>query len=82
MRIALTGYWFVVGFCTGMRGKEMGLIEFEGTHASLENLYNHPEGLDPHFESVIAGPTKGNRLSGAKFAIPCVAVTKGTGLQP
>ena len=82
MRIALTGYWFIVGFCTGMRGEEMGLIEFEGTHGSLDCLTNPSEGLDPHFESVIAGPTKGNRLSGAKFAIPCVAVTKGSGLQP
>ena len=82
MRIALTGYWFVVGFCTGLRGEEMGLIEFEGTHNSLENLTTPPEGLPTHFSNVIAGPTKGNRLSGSKFAIPCVATTQGNGLQP
>ena len=82
LRIVPTGYWFVVGFCTAVRGEENGLIEFEGTYASLENLTNPPEGVENHFESVIAGPTKGNRLSGSKFAIPCVAETKGSGLQP
>ncbi len=82
IRLALTGYWFVVGFCTAVRGEENGLIEFKGTHASLENLSSPPEGLEKHFESVIAGPTKGNRLSGSKFAIPCVSETKGNGLRP
>jgi hypothetical protein len=82
LRIALTGYWFIVGFCTAVRGEENGLIEFEGTHASLENLANPAEGLEKHFASVLAGPTKGNRLSGEKFAIPCVSVTKGSNLQP
>jgi hypothetical protein len=31
---------------------------------------------------VLADPTKGNRLSGEKVAIPCVTVTKGNNLQP
>jgi hypothetical protein len=82
LRISLTGYWFVVGFCTAVRGEENGLIEFEGTHSSLDNLAHPAEGLESHFSSVLAGPTKGNRLSGEKFAIPCVSVTKGSGLQP
>jgi hypothetical protein len=37
---------------------------------------------EPHFELVILGRTKGNRLSGAKFGIPCVAITEGTNLRP
>jgi hypothetical protein len=82
LRIAPTGYWFIVGCYTTTRGEENGLIEFEGTHASLENLADPGEGLVHHFAIVLAGPTKGNRLSGKKFAIPCVAVTKGNNLQP
>lgn len=82
LRIALTGYWFLVGFCTAIRGEENGLIEFAGTLASLEGLFDTVEGVPKHFSSVIAGPTKGNRLSGEKFALPCVAVTKGSGLKP
>jgi hypothetical protein len=34
-----------------------------------------------HFELVGLGRTKGNRLSGAKFGIPVVAVTIGTNLR-
>ena len=64
LRIVPTGYWFLVGFCTAVRGQENRLIEFEGTHASLVNLSYPPERLD-----------KGNRLSGSKFAIPFVAET-------
>ena len=81
-RIALAGYWFVVGFCQGLRGEEHGLIELEGTFLSLDNLENPVGNLEKHFESVIAGRTKGNSLSGAKFGIPCVAVTGKSKLQP
>ena len=81
-RIALAGYWFVVGFCSDFRGEENGLIEFEGALASLDNLVNPGEGMEKHFESVIAGRTKGNSISGAKFGIPCAAVTGKTKWQP
>ena len=82
LRIAQTGYWFVVGFCSGFRGEENGLIEFEGTFASLENLISPGGNMEKHFESVIAGRTKGVSLSGAKFGIPCVAVTSQSKLKP
>lgn len=82
LRMALTGYWFIVGFCTAIRGEENCLIEFAGTLASLEDLDAPVEGLPRHFCSVITGPTKGDRVSGAKFAVPCVAVTQGSKLEP
>jgi hypothetical protein len=47
-----------VGFYTATRGEDNGIIEFEGTHASLENLAKSGEGLVHHFVSVLAGPTK------------------------
>ena len=80
--IAMLGLWFCGGFCTGMRGEEMPLIELEGTFASLKNIHSPPPGLPPHFELVVSGSTKDNRLAGAKFAIPCMAVTSGSGLTP
>jgi hypothetical protein len=80
--IALAGLWFLGGFCTGLRGEEMGLIEFAGTHRSLDHIENQIGDLPPHFDFVIAGRTKGNQVSGAKFKVPCAAVTEGTGLQP
>ena len=58
----------------------MTLIELEGTLASLDYITCPGPGLPPHFEFVISGPTKDNRLAGAKFSIPCVAVTSGTGI--
>jgi hypothetical protein len=79
--IALTAFWFCAGFCAGLRGEEMPLLEFEGTFKSLENIANPKCGLPPHFDLVISGPTKGKQLSGSKFAIPVVAVTGGNGIQ-
>jgi hypothetical protein len=38
--------------------------------------------VDPHFEFVISGRTKGNQMSSNKFAVPCVRVIEGTALQP
>ena len=78
--ISMMGLWFAGGFCTGLRGEEMTLIELEGTLASLDYITCPGPGLPPHFEFVISGPTKDNRLAGAKFSIPCVAVTSGTGI--
>ncbi len=80
--IALRGLWFLGGFCTGLRGEEMPLIEFAGTLASLSHMTQQLGDLPPHFDFVIAGRTKGNQVSGAKFKVTCAAVTEGTGLQP
>jgi hypothetical protein len=76
------GLWFLGGFCTGLRGEEMLLLELAGSVNSLRFIQIPPPGLPPHFDFVVSGPTKGNRLSGAKFKIHCVATTSGTGLQP
>lgn len=76
--VAEMGTWFIVGFCTGMRGEEMPLIELAGTRNSLGNNLKG----ESYFNVVISGRTKGNQISGAKFAFPCVEVTAGTGLQP
>ena len=77
-RIAEVGTWFIVGFCTGMRGEEMVLIELAGTRNSMENMTDDLG----YFKVVISGRTKGNQLSGSKFSFPCVNITKGTGLNP
>ena len=37
--------------------------------------------MEKHFESVIAGRTKNNSLSGARFGVPCVAVTGKSKLE-
>jgi hypothetical protein len=78
-RVSEMGVWFTNGFCAGLRGEEMLLIELAGTAKSLK--YLNDEKL-AHFELVVLGRTKGNRLSGAKFGIPVVAVTIGTNLRP
>ena len=81
-KIAATGYWFVVGFCSGFRGEENCLLEFEGTYESLDNLFAPMKGTEKHFQSVVAGRTKGNSLSGEKFGVPCVAITGKSKLMP
>jgi hypothetical protein len=78
-RVAEMGAWFVAGFCTGIRGEEKLLIEHAGTAKSLKHL---SDAVDPHFEFVISGRTKGNQMSSNKFAVPCVGVTEGTALRP
>ena len=60
----------------------MVLLELEGTYKSLENLINPRNGCPPHFSMVLAGVTKGDRVSGAKFAVPCVGTTDGSNLNP
>ena len=59
---ALTGLWFCAGFCAGLRGEEMPLLEFEGTFNSLKNIKNPKQGLPPHFTLMVSGPTKGISL--------------------
>ena len=78
-KVAEMGSWFVGGFCTGLRGEEMLLIEYAGTAKSVSNLDDPKE---PHFTFVISGRTKGNQLSGAKFGVPCVGTTEGTHIRP
>lgn len=78
-KIATLATWFLVGFCCGLRGEEMLLIETAGTEKSIEEELTTPV---PHFEVMISGKTKGNQVSGRKFAVPCVNVTEGSGLEP
>jgi hypothetical protein len=78
-RIAEMGVWYTRGFTSGLRGEEMLLIELAGTANSLK--YFEDPAL-PSYELVVLGTTKANRLSGAKFGVPCVAVTEGTNLRP
>jgi hypothetical protein len=62
----------------GLCREEMILQELAGTENSMVNMNN---AKDAHFLFVILGWTKGNQLSGATFAIPCVPVTEGTHLR-
>jgi hypothetical protein len=78
-KTAEMGAWIVGGFCTGLRGEEMLLIEYAGTAKSVDNVTSENE---PYFTFVISGRTKGNQLSGAKFGVPCVGTTEGTHLRP
>jgi hypothetical protein len=70
--------WILGGFCTGLRDEEQTRIEFAGTKKSLRWL----EKADPYLMLVVSGRTKGNQVSGAKFSVPCVLKTEGTGLTP
>ena len=81
-QVAEIGVWFIGGFCVGLRGEEMLLIEYAGTKKSIELLTNPEAGLPSHFYFTVTGRTKGNQISGAKFNLPCVGVTSGTGLRP
>ena len=79
LRIAEMGTWFVVGFCTGLRGEEMLMIELEGTAQQLRFLRDPAL---PHFLLQIRGRTKSSQLAGSSFQMPCIAVTDGTQLRP
>lgn len=56
----------------------MTQVELAGTRKGLQDL----QSSEPYFTIVVSGRTKGNQMSGAKFGIPCVAITEGSGLQP
>jgi hypothetical protein len=77
-RVTEIGAWFLQGFCTGLQGEEMPLIELAGTANSLKHLRDD----EPYFVFVILGRTKGNRLAGAKFGVPCVTFMEGMHLRP
>jgi hypothetical protein len=78
-KVAEMGAWMIGGFCTGLRGEEVLLIELAGTASSLVNM---TKTKNAHFLFVILWRTKGNQTSGAVFAIPCAPVTEGTHLRP
>lgn len=78
-RIAEMAVWYVVGFCSGLRGEEMPLIELTGTARSLKFL---EEEEDPHFLLRLKGRTKGMLLAGSGFEIPIVAITGTSNLEP
>jgi hypothetical protein len=80
-RICEMGAWMMGGFCTGLRGEEMLLVDMLGTLTSVQKLMK-VGAPDPHFKFVIIGRTKGVQQDGKKFAIPCVKVTQATGLRP
>jgi hypothetical protein len=56
----------------------MPLIELAG----MANNLKHLRDAEPYFVFMISGRTKGNRLAGAKFGVPCVSITEGTHLRP
>jgi hypothetical protein len=78
-RIAEMGAWFIGGFCTGLRGEEMLLIELAGTANSLVHMNDEK---NAHFTFVVSGRTKANQKTGAKFGVPCAPITEGTHLRP
>jgi hypothetical protein len=80
-RICEMGAWMMGGFCTGLRGEEMLLVDMLGTATSVQKSMKD-DAIDPHFKFIIIGRTKGVQQDGKKFAIPCVKVTRATGLRP
>ena len=77
--ISEMGTWFIGGFCTGLRGEEMLLIELAGTAKSLDHL---TDVKNAHFVFVVSGRTKANQITRAKLGVPCAPVTEGTHLRP
>jgi hypothetical protein len=77
-RITEMGTCFEGGFCTGLHGEEMLLLELTGTTNSLVHLDDE---VNAHFKFVILGRTKGNQILSAKFGVPCLPVTEGTNLR-
>mmetsp|Transcript_17572 Transcript_17572/g.49643 ORF Transcript_17572/g.49643 Transcript_17572/m.49643 type:complete len:426 (+) Transcript_17572:14374-15651(+) len=69
----------IIPFCTGLRGEEVLQID---THRTRQGLQHLKRDSQPHFRLTIIGRTKGVRQDGAKFEVPCVAVTEGTSLHP
>jgi hypothetical protein len=56
----------------------------KGVHKRVGQIRmpNMNDEKNAHFLFVILGRTKGNQLSGAKFAVPCAPITEGTHLRP
>ncbi len=49
-KVAEMGAWTIGGFCTGLCGEEMLLIEFAGTLRSLDHMVQQLGDLPPHFD--------------------------------
>lgn len=49
-KLAEMRVWFIVGFCTGLRGEELHLIELAGTRNSFDLL----DGLEKYFKVVLS----------------------------
>ena len=62
------GAWLMGGFCTGLRGEEMLLVDMLGTSTSVQRLMKDGA-ADPHFKFVIIGRTKGVQQDRKTFAI-------------
>ena len=77
-KIAEMGTWLSAGFCSGLRGEEMILIENNATLASIVNLKDINV---PYYKLVIQGRTKGSQAGGSKFAIPIAGVTEGSNIN-
>jgi hypothetical protein len=77
-KLAELGAWFIVGFCCGLRGEEMMMLETAGTR----NSFAHFRGSKPYFKVILSGRTKGNQITGAKVSFPCVERTSGNDLNP
>jgi hypothetical protein len=77
-RIAEIGVILVAGFCSGIRGEELLIVDLLGTKESLQHLGDTKH---PHFKLELIGRLKGHG-SEKRMQIPVVGVTEGTGLQP
>jgi hypothetical protein len=75
------GAWMMGGFCTGLWGEEMLLVDMLGTATSVQKSMKD-DAIDPHFKFIIIRRTKGVQQDGKRFGILCVKVTKVTGLRP
>ena len=78
-RICKISAWMMEGFCTGLRGEEMLLVDMLRTATSVQRLMRD-NATDPHFKLIVIGRTKGVQQEGKKFRILCVKITNATGL--
>ena len=65
--LAEMGVWFIAGFCSGLRGEEMLLIEFAGTRHSLSFLQNE---VCPHFLLSFRGGLRETNLGEPSLGSP------------
>ena len=73
-KIVEMGVWLSGGFCSGLRGEEMLLIESKVTLESIKHL----DEKDAFYRLVIKGRTKGSQVGGSGFMLPVVDVTEKT----
>jgi hypothetical protein len=77
-RVSEMGVIFIVGFCSGVRGEELIIVNLVDTAASFKELAHL---VMLHFKLFIVGRLKGHG-SEKKMSIPVVGITEGTGMQP